>query len=27
VEVTSGVLAGRAMEMLQAFFREKRKNG
>lgn len=25
VEVTSGVLAGRAMEMLQAFFREKRK--
>ncbi len=25
VEVTTGVLAGRAMEMLQAFFREKRK--
>jgi tRNA(adenine34) deaminase len=25
VEVTNGVLAGRAMEMLQAFFREKRK--
>jgi tRNA(adenine34) deaminase len=25
VEVTSGVLAGRAMEMLQAFFRERRK--
>jgi tRNA(adenine34) deaminase len=25
VEVTSGVLAGRAMEMLQGFFREKRK--
>ena len=25
VEVMSGVLAGRAMEMLQAFFREKRK--
>ncbi len=24
VEVTSGVLAGRAMEMLQAFFRERR---
>jgi hypothetical protein len=24
VEVTSGVLAGRAMEMLQAFFRNKR---
>lgn len=27
VEVTSGVLAGRAMEMLQAFFRERRKSG
>jgi tRNA(adenine34) deaminase len=26
VEVTSGVLAGRAMEMLQAFFRERRKS-
>ncbi len=25
VEVTSGVLAGRAMEMLQGFFRDKRK--
>lgn len=25
VEVTSGVLAGRAMEMLQAFFRDRRK--
>lgn len=25
VDVMSGVLAGRAMEMLQAFFREKRK--
>ena len=25
VEVTSGVLAGRAMEMLQAFFRERRE--
>ncbi len=25
VEVTRGVLAGRAMEMLQAFFRDKRK--
>ncbi|ABF40987.1 tRNA-adenosine deaminase [Candidatus Koribacter versatilis Ellin345] len=24
VEITSGVLAGRAMEMLQAFFRDKR---
>jgi tRNA(adenine34) deaminase len=26
VEVTSGVLAGRAMEMLQAFFRERRSS-
>jgi tRNA(adenine34) deaminase len=26
VEVTCGVLAGRAMEMVQAFFRERRKN-
>jgi tRNA(adenine34) deaminase len=26
VEVSSGVLAGRAMEMLQAFFRERRKS-
>ncbi len=25
VEVTSGVLAGRAMELVQAFFRERRK--
>ena len=25
VQVTSGVLAGRAMEMLQAFFRDRRK--
>jgi tRNA(adenine34) deaminase len=25
VEITSGVLAGRAMEMMQAFFRERRK--
>jgi tRNA(adenine34) deaminase len=26
VEVTAGVLAGRAMEMLQSFFRERRKS-
>jgi tRNA(adenine34) deaminase len=26
IEVTSGVLAGRAMEMLQAFFRERRNS-
>jgi tRNA(adenine34) deaminase len=26
MEITAGVLAGRCMEMLQAFFRERRKN-